>query len=142
MDNQQLLLFVLENKTYGIDVLKIESIERVGDITRIPNAPEGIIGVMNLRGNILPVLSLRQKMGLGSIKYDDKMRIIVLDDEINRMGLLVDRVMDVQDVDLNEIYNIDEADDLIQGAIKDQNENLIILLNTANLLNNSNIKEI
>lgn len=142
MDNQQLLLFVLENKTYGIDVLKIESIERVGDITRIPNAPEGIIGVMNLRGNILPVFSLRQKMELDFIRYDDKMRIIVLDDEINRMGLLVDRVMDVQDVDLNEIYNIDEADDLIQGAIKDQNENLIILLNTANLLNNSNIKEI
>lgn len=135
MNNQQLLLFVLENKTYGIDVLKIESIERVGDITRVPNAPEGIIGVMNLRGNILPVFSLRQKMELDFIRYDDKMRIIVLDDEINRMGLLVDRVMDVQDIDLNEIYNIDEANDLIQGAIKDQNENLIILLNTTNLLN-------
>ena len=63
MRNQQLLHFVLGKKNYGIDVLKIESIERLSNITRVPNAPEAIIGVMNLRGNILPVLCLRQKWG-------------------------------------------------------------------------------
>src|SRR5690606_14747852 len=134
MRNQQLLHFVLGKKNYGIDVLKIESIERLSNITRVPNAPEAIIGVMNLRGNILPVLCLRQKMGMNPIKYNDEMRIIVLDNEVNRIGLLVDRVIDVKNVDMDDIYDTDEANDLIQGAIKNQKDELVILLNTNNLL--------
>lgn len=139
MENQQLLFFAVGDKTYGMDVLKIESIERVGNITRVPRAPEAIIGVMNLRGNILPILSFRQKLGMELCKFDNQTRIIVLDDEDNRVGLLVDKVMDVGEVDMDRLYTIDEASEdgtrsFIQGALRYQNEALVTILDANKLL--------
>ncbi len=144
MDMQQFLFFVVDNKTYGVDVLKIESIERPGSITRVPKAPEAVIGVMNLRGDILPVLSLRQKIGLTLNELNDNMRIIVLTSQENRLGILVDKVIDVKTVDTNNIYSIEEIEgseyrvsDLIYGAVKDQTEELVTILNTNRILSNN-----
>lgn len=120
-------------KTYGIDVLKIESIERIGNITRVPKAPEATIGVMNLRGNIVPVLSFRQKLGLQLCEFDDEMRIIVLDGEDDRVGILVDKVLDVKEIDIDELYTDEEikkenAKDFIQGAIRYEDDILVTIL--------------
>src|SRR5690554_2574109 len=120
-------------KTYGIDVLKIESIERIGNITRVPKAPEATIGVMNLRGNIVPVLSFRQKLGLQLCGFDDEMRIIVLDGEDDRVGILVDKVLDVKEIDIDELYTDEEikkenAKDFIQGAIRYEDDILVTIL--------------
>lgn len=133
MDNNQFLFFMTDYKTYGIDVLKIESIERIGNITRVPKAPEATIGVMNLRGNIVPVLSFRQKLGLQLCEFDDEMRIIVLDGEDDRVGILVDKVLDVKEIDIDELYTDEEikkenAKDFIQGAIRYEDDILVTIL--------------
>ena len=138
MDNNQFLFFITGDKTYGIDVLKIESIERIGNITRVPKAPQSTLGVMNLRGNIVPILSFRQKLGLPLREFDDEMRIIVLDDGDDRVGILVDKILDVKEIDIDELYTDGEiqkenAKDFIQGAIRYEEDILVTILDSEKL---------
>lgn len=139
MHNKQFLFFVTGDKIYGIDVLKIQAIERVGNITRVPKAPESTIGIMNLRGNIVPILSFRQKIGLELCGFEDQMRIIVLDDEEDRVGVLVDKVLDVREVDISQVYTdndvkTDRAENFIQGAVKHQEDMLVTILDSDELI--------
>ena len=77
----QLVTFRLGNEEFGIDIKKVQEINRMIDITRIPNAPAYVEGVVNLRGKIIPIVSLRTKLGLGEADRDKATRIMVVEVE-------------------------------------------------------------
>jgi len=108
INDNQFIVFELESERYGLSVVKTESIERMTQITRVPDSSEYVLGIINLRGDIIPVLSLRLKMGLEPKEYNSDTRIIVIDAGIFRIGIVVDRVI--------EIINISETG--IQSAIE------------------------
>ncbi len=91
----QLVSFCINNEEYGIDILNVQEIIRPMDMTRVPNAPDFIEGVINLRGKIVPVVDLRQRFNLSSRKRDESSRIIVVELSGKVVGFLVDKVREV-----------------------------------------------
>ncbi len=93
-DILQLVSFNLGNEEYAVDILKVQEINRMVEITTIPNAPSYVEGVINLRGKVIPVINLRKKFGFESREMDAHSRIIVVDVG-NTVGLIVDSVSEV-----------------------------------------------
>jgi purine-binding chemotaxis protein CheW len=91
----QLVSFNLAGEEYGVDILKVQEINRMLQITRVPKAPEFVEGVINLRGKVIPIISLRRKFGLESREFDKKTRIVVVDIEGRILGVVVDAVSEV-----------------------------------------------
>ena len=91
----QLVSFNLGSEEFGIDILRVQEINRMVDITRVPQAPFYVEGVINLRGKIIPVIDLRAKFELGARERDKNSRIVVCDVAGDIMGLIVDSVSEV-----------------------------------------------
>lgn len=98
----QFVTFHVGNEEYGIDILKVQEINRIVDITPVPNSPHYIEGVMNLRGRVIPVVNLRKMFGLGSKERDNTSRIIVVDVGVI-LGMMVDSVSEVLRIPSNII---------------------------------------
>lgn len=94
-DLLQLVSFRLGPEEFGLDILKVQEIIRVQELTRVPNMPEYIEGVINLRGKVIPVIGLRKRIGLDSQVHDKKTRIVVVDVQGNVLGFIVDSVSEV-----------------------------------------------
>lgn len=94
-DVYQLVSFEIAGEEFGVDILKVQEIIRVLDVTRMPNAPAFIEGVINLRGQIVPVIDLRQRFDLPSKEKDGNTRIVVVELSGKTVGFLVDRVQEV-----------------------------------------------
>lgn len=94
----QLVVFSLENELYGIDTAQVKEIARMEEITPIPRCPQFIEGVLNLRGQILPVVCLRKRLGLAPRTDAKATRIVIIDTEGLKVGLIVDGVTEVSDV--------------------------------------------
>lgn len=131
------LRFILGSERYGIDIIKIIEIIKPVAITRVPNTPEFIKGVINLRGMIVPVIDMRLKIGLPEVEFTSKTRIIVVEDVIEnaniRIGLIVDAVDMVCDVKVSEIDSVPslgqvEAADYLLAVVKAE-EFIYCLLN-------------
>ncbi len=106
----QYIVVGLGNEQYGIDIRYVDNIVRMQRITRVPKMPNYLIGIINLRGEVLPVISLRLKMGLASAEYSKSTRIIILKTEQEgTLGVIVDRVQEV--VTLDNLH-MDAVDDL------------------------------
>jgi purine-binding chemotaxis protein CheW len=134
----QLVSFVLEDVEYGVDILAVHEILRFPEITRLPNTPNFIIGVINLRGNVIPVVDVRRRFGFPRAKVTDLTRIIVIETNDKLVGLMVDNVHQV--VRLTQ-SNVDPPGDLIEGVselyiwgIGRLKDRLIVILNLANIL--------
>lgn len=140
----QYVVFKLNDESYGIPINYVETIEKLIEITRVPNAPYYIRGVINLRGEVIPVVDLNKRFELEAINISDETRIIVLSfDEIN-VGILVDSCSEVVTLDSSKIdqaYDLITSfeDDYIQG-ISTLNERMIIIVDIPKLLK-SNINE-
>lgn len=91
----QLVSFNLGNEEFGIDILKVQEIIRLINITKVPNSPEFIEGVINLRGRVIPVISLRAKLGMLKIEFSNTTRIIVVETANKTVGFVVDGVSEV-----------------------------------------------
>ena len=102
-DAHQVLTFVLGNETYGVDILRVQEIRGWSSVTKIPHAPAHVLGVLNLRGAIVPIVDLRMRFNLERAEYTAVTVIIVLavQSESGRrnFGVVVDGVSDVVDVD-------------------------------------------
>ena len=129
----QLTTFKLGEEEYGIEINKVKDIITVPDITSIINSPFSIIGMMNLREDLIPVMDLRQRFGLSQQEQTRKTRIIVVEVQEERMGLLVDQVTQVLKVNEDTLEvapekasQVDQA--YIRGICHLQ-DRLIILLN-------------
>jgi purine-binding chemotaxis protein CheW len=92
---KQFVVFNLENEGYGIDIVKINTIERMLKITRVPNTPNYLNGVINLRGDIIPIINLRKRFGLSETEETDDTRIIIFKANEITIGLVVDMVEEV-----------------------------------------------
>lgn len=91
----QLVSFRIGDEEFGVDILKVQEINRMNQITRVPNAPEYVSGVMNLRGKVIPVIDLRQRFHLGRRDHDKDTRIIVVELKSRVIGFVVDAVNEV-----------------------------------------------
>ncbi|SNB47626.1 chemotaxis protein CheW [Geobacter sp. DSM 9736] len=129
----QLVSFNLDKEEYGVDVLKVREIIRLPNITRVPNTPHYVEGVINLRGKVIPIMSMRKKFGLENVDNDKFTRIMVMDVEGELMGFIVDAVSEVIRISATEIQppppvvtsGIDQ--ECMSGVIN-QAERLLILL--------------
>jgi purine-binding chemotaxis protein CheW len=102
------LTFAIQRESYGIDVLKVREIIRLTDITAVPQMPEYVKGVINLRGKIIPVMDLRLRFGFGDIKNTEQTCIVVVQVKLpggkaTQMGLIVDGVEEVINIAAGEI---------------------------------------
>ncbi len=91
----QLVSFKLGDEEFGVDILKVQEINNIVDVTRIPNAPEFVEGVINLRGKVIPIIDLRCKFGLPPKDRDKDTRIIVVELSGKIVGFIVDAVSEV-----------------------------------------------
>jgi purine-binding chemotaxis protein CheW len=91
----QIVTFRVGNETFGLDILKVHEIIRFQPLTRVPNLPDYVEGVLNLRGKIIPVVSLRQRMGLEGREKDVSTKIVVASVKSEVLGLVVDSVSEV-----------------------------------------------
>jgi len=119
------LTFKIDRESYGIEVLKVREIIKVQPITRVPEMPGYIKGVINLRGKIIPVLDLRSKLGLEEIAFTDSTCIIVVNfkDGTTLIGLVVDAVEEVSniaegDIELPPRFIADQHVTSIRGMAK------------------------
>ncbi|MGA7719610.1 MAG: chemotaxis protein CheW [Ignavibacteriaceae bacterium] len=131
------LIFVLDNERYGIEILKIVEIIKMVPITCVPNTPDFVKGVINLRGSIVPTIDLRLKIGLDAAEYNSKTRILIGEDEHDgakiRVGFIVDAVEVICDVKAKDIessssFNDEAENQFILGAVK-SNDGIYLLLN-------------
>ena len=128
----QLVTFRLGNEEFGIDIKKVQEINRMIDITKVPNAPRHVEGVVNLRGKIIPIVSLRTRLGFGQGEWDKSTRIMVVEVEGNILGFIVDSVSEVlriHDVKIEPAPSITGGSDsaYIEGVINLTDRILILL---------------
>jgi chemotaxis signal transduction protein/CheY-like chemotaxis protein len=131
------LIFILDNERYGIEILKIVEIIKMVPITCVPNTPDFVKGVINLRGSIVPTIDLRLKIGLDAVEYGNKTRILIGEEERDgakmRVGFIVDAVEVITDVKAENIesassFNDQEDNQFILGAVKSA-DGIYLLLN-------------
>lgn len=110
LTGSRFLSFVLNKEEYGIEILKIKEIMGMTDITVIPQTPSFIKGVINLRGQIIPIIDLRVKFDMPAEQYTDRTCIIVVEldyqNEITLMGLVVDSIQEVVNIAEEKITKV------------------------------------
>ena len=97
----QLVSFIIGNEEFGVDILYVQEINRMLSITKVPNAPEYVDGVINLRGRVIPVIDLRLKLGIPKKEHDKNTRIIVVEVSNKTVGFIVDAVNEVLRIPVN-----------------------------------------
>lgn len=91
----QLVSFHLDGEEYALEILKVQEIIRMQDLTRVPNSPEFVEGVINLRGRVIPVIGLRQRFSLEPRAHDKQTRIVIVEVSGTVVGFVVDSVSEV-----------------------------------------------
>ncbi|MDR3542964.1 MAG: chemotaxis protein CheW [Desulfosporosinus sp.] len=99
MAEEQLVTFSLGSEEYGVDIIRVQEIIRIPAITRVPKAPTYVEGVINLRGNVIPIISLRTRFGMPLVEETDLSRIIILQVQSKVFGIRVDAVTEVLRID-------------------------------------------
>ena len=102
-DSFQCVTFSLEGEVYGINVMQVQEVLRETEVAPVPGAPHYVIGIINLRGNVVSVIDARSRFGLMTKENDDLSRIIVIEASSQTIGILVDSVAEVVDVQKSEI---------------------------------------
>lgn len=137
-DIQQFLTFTLDDQEFGIEILRVQEIKNFTRVTPIPNMPSCIKGVMNLRGTIVPIVDLRIRFDMPTTQYSQFTVIIVVNVGTRIMGLVVDAVSDVLNVESNAIEPTPDLGSInisfISGLAK-SGDRLVTLLDIEQLLN-------
>ncbi|HHZ88777.1 MAG TPA: chemotaxis protein CheW [Chromatiales bacterium] len=134
----QWVTFRLADETYGINVMQIQEVLRVTEIAPVPGAPNYVLGIINLRGNVVTVIDTRTKFGLMPKQVDDLSRIVIIESDGQVVGMMVDSVAEVADVRESEIDSApnvgnNESSRYIQGVCS-REDYLLILVDLNNLL--------
>lgn len=124
--------FRLENEKYGINVMQVQEVLRVSEIAPVPGAPSYVLGIINLRGNVVTVIDTRSRFGLSSAETDDSSRIVIIESEEQVVGILVDSVAEVVDLNTSDIetapnVGTEESAKFIQGVASHDGELLILV---------------
>jgi purine-binding chemotaxis protein CheW len=138
---RQVLTFSLGSEVYGVDILRVKEIRGWSPVTRLPQSSASVLGVLNLRGAIVPIIDLRVRFALKTAEFTPVTVIIVLSLRTQagqqECGIVVDNVNDVVDIDTGSIkpaptLNGSHASEFIEG-ITAHDEQMLILLNAENL---------
>jgi len=129
--------FHLDAEKYGINVMQVREVLKVSEIAPVPGGPDFVLGIINLRGNVVTVIDTRQRFGLQPRDMDDATRIVIIEEGEQVVGMVVDSVAEVMNIPANEIEvapNVgnDESAKFIHG-VSHQGEELIILIDNAKL---------
>jgi len=141
----QLVSFNLEKEEYGVEVLKVREIIRMSNVTRVPNTPMYVEGVINLRGKVIPIISMRKKFSMEDVENDKRTRIMVMDVDGQLMGFVVDAVSEVIRISETEIQPPPTAvtsgieQECLSGVVN-QAERLLMLLDLEKLLSQEDRK--
>jgi len=128
----QLVSFNIGSEEFGVDILKVQEINRMVEITRVPQAPPYVEGVINLRGKVIPIVDLRKRFNMEEKEYDKNTRIVVVDISGTIMGMVVDSVSEVLRLPSNTIEPPPEIvaninSEYIKGVAKLEDRLLIFL---------------
>ncbi len=142
----QLVTFHVGDEEFGVEILDVREINRMMEITRVPHAPDFVEGVINLRGQVIPVVDLRKRFGLGTIERDKNARIVVVELGDKVVGFLVDSVSEV----LRVPRSVVEPPPPIVGGIDSEyieavvklDDRLLILLDLQRLLTKNEAQEL
>lgn len=142
----QLVSFTLDKEEFGIDILKVQEINRTPNITRVPNCPDFIEGVINLRGRIVPIIDLRKRFGMQAAEQSKDTRIIVVEVLSKIVGFIVDSVSEVLRIPHSVI---DPPPPLVAGiraefieGIGKLENRLLILLNLEKILSAAELQSL
>lgn len=142
----QCVTFRLQDEIYGINVMQVQEVLRVTEIAPVPGAPHYVLGIINLRGNVVTVIDTRERLGLEAKEMDESTRIVIIEAEKLVVGILVDAVAEVVDLRMSEIESApsvgnDESSKYIQGVASRDGE-LLILVDLNKLLNDEEWAEL
>ncbi len=146
----QFLSFTLGNEEYGVNILRVQEIRSWEPVSRIPNVPSYEKGVVNLRGAIVPIIDLRERFNLNYAEYTSLTVVVVLQAEFNgksrTMGVVVDAVSDVVEVDKNSIQRAPDfgtkVNTLFINGLASVNERMLMLLDVEKLLKLDGIDDV
>jgi len=150
LDNIQLLVFSLQiNETiceYGVSINQVQGIERLPEITGLPQTDSFIKGIINLRNEVIPLIDLKKLFELGETEYNNDTRIIIFDIDARKSGIIVDEVQEVIYVNKSQIeYNVGFVSGIssryINGVAKVDNK-LIVIIDLARIININQQKEL
>ena len=142
----QWVTFQLEEETYGINVMQVREVLRYTEIAPVPGAPDYVLGIINLRGNVVTGIDTRSRFGLMEGEITDNTRIIVIESEHQVIGILVDSVAEVvylrsSEIDTTPSVGTDESAKFIQG-VSNRDGKLLILVDLNKLLTDEEWNEI
>ena len=142
----QWVTFRLAGETYGVNVMQVQEVLRYTEIAPVPGAPDYVLGIINLRGNVVTVIDTRNRFGLTSGDLTDNTRIVIIEAEGHVIGILVDSVAEVVYLRQSEIETApnvgnDESAKFIQGVCH-KNEELLILIELDKLLTDTEWAEL
>ncbi len=128
----QWVTFRLAEEVYGINVMQVQEVLRVSEIAPVPGAPHYVLGIINLRGNVVTVIDTRIRLGLATTEVTDSTRIVIIETARHVVGILVDCVAEVVDVATSEVESApnvgsDDSANYIQGVASRENELLILV---------------
>lgn len=133
-ESMQWVTFQLGSELYGVNVLQVQEVLKYTEITPVPGAPHYVLGIINLRGNVVTVIDTRSRFGLETNEYDDSTRIIFIEVKGHILGMLVDSVAEVVSLVQSEIetspnINNEDSDNskYILGVHSTDNSILILL---------------
>ena len=140
-DLLQLVGFQLDDEEYGIDILKVQEINRITEITKIPQSPDFVEGVINLRGNVIPIIDLRKRFNMPHKEYDKQTRIVVGEIGDRTVGFIVDAVSEIIRLPADKIepapnISADDKAEYILGVGK-LDDKLLMLLDIDKILSGS-----
>ncbi|GLX83173.1 chemotaxis protein CheW [Thalassotalea eurytherma] len=141
VDNDEVLQWVtfkLDSETYGINVMQVQEVLRHTEIAPVPGAPGYVLGIINLRGNVVTVIDTRARFGLESGEVTDNTRIVIIESEKQVIGIMVDSVAEVvylkaSEIDIAPNVGNDESAKFIQG-VSNRDGELLILVDLNKLL--------
>ncbi|MEJ2416618.1 MAG: chemotaxis protein CheW [Exilibacterium sp.] len=128
----QWVTFKLAGETYGINVMQVQEVLRYSEIAPVPGAPAYVLGIINLRGNVVTVIDTRHRFGLEPGEVTDNTRIVIIEADKHVIGILVDSVAEVVYLRQSEIETApnvgnEESAKFIQGVCHKNNELLILI---------------
>jgi purine-binding chemotaxis protein CheW len=133
MASLQQVIFKLDNEEYGLDIMKVNGIEKYQEVVKVPNSPDYIEGIINLRGEVLPIYSLRKKFTLVDKETSEDTKIIVVFTNEMKIGFVVDSVLEILHIE-EEV--VESAPKIVTGinrkyiksVAKLENHRMIVLL--------------
>ncbi len=143
----QYLTFIIAQEEYGVDILRVQEIKGWSKTTPIPNTPDYIKGVMNLRGAIVPIIDLRERFGLPPLEYGPMTVVIVVsvfsEERERLMGVVVDAVSDVYNVKPDDLKPAPDLGGKLRSefvkGLATVDEKLMIVIDIDNLLNSDEL---